>query len=403
MSLVSLRTLVLATIGSTFAVAAGAQEQSAFRECASRDSKQHTNHIINSSSDDEDRKWRVSWSTEGCSVDMSSRGLVQFTRGLDGIESISRGGYFEITERIGREKRNFEAERGANGDLEIFYSVNGERRPYDAEAKKWLSTLILELERNSGFAAKTRVPHILRTEGVNGVLAEVSRMNSDHVQRLYLSILKDSTRLSDGDVRKVFQLAGKELQSDYELATLLISMGKANYVKPATSSEYAQAALTLQSDYERRRTYSALLKVPGLEPSVIRTVLEGASTMRSDYELASLLLQLGPAGLATSEMRTAFFKAASSIGSDYEQRRAYGALIKAPELSKELLDALLKSAPNIGSDYECASLLVEIAKRHRLDSDLREAYIRAADSIQSDHEHRRALSALVKQTGRSSL
>ena len=64
---------------------------------------------------------------------------------------------------------------------------------------------------------------------------------------------------------------------------------------------------------------------------------------------------------------------------------------------------LLKSAPNIGSDYECASLLVEIAKRHTLDSDLRELYIRAADSIQSDYEHRRALSALVKQTGRSSL
>ena len=395
----------LSVLAALLVAAAPIQAQSAFRECASRNSKNHTNQQISNSSHDDDRKWRVSWSTDECSVDMSSQGNVQFTRDLDGIESIGRGGFFEITERIGREKRKYEAERGANGELEITYTVNGDRRPFDAEGKKWLSTLILELERNSGFAAYARVPQILRQSGVDGVLEEVSRMNSDYVQRLYLGILKDSTKLSDGDVRKVFQLAGKEIGSDYELASLLIGMGKANYVKPSTSAEYATAALTLQSDYERRRTYSALLKVPGLNSSVIRTVLEGASTMSSDYELASLLLELGPAGLATPEMRTSFFKAATSIESDYEQRRAFGALVKAPELSKELLADLLKSAPNIGSDYECASLLVEIAKNHALDSDLREAYIRAADSIQSDYEHRRALSALVRQTGagRSSL
>jgi hypothetical protein len=402
MALVSLRSLLLAVLAAAVTPAAQAQ-QSAFRDCASRESKNNSSHTILSGSDHDEKKWRVSWSTDGCSVDMTSRGEIEFTRDLDGIQSISRGGFFEITERIGREKRKYEAERGSDGELEVIYTVNGERRPFDAEGKRWLGTLILELERNSGFAAKSRVPQILRRDGVDGVLAEVTRMSSDYVQRLYLNVLKDSTNLSDGDVRKVFSLAGKEIDSDYELASLLIAMGKDNYVKPATSAEYATAALTLQSDYERRRTYSALLKVPGLSPSVIRTVLEGASTMSSDYELASLLLELGPAGLETSEMRTAFFKAASSIDSDYEQRRAYGALIKAPELSKELLAALLKSAPNIGSDYECASLLVEIARRHALDSDLREAYIRAADSIGSDYEHRRALSALVKQTGRSSL
>jgi len=334
---------------------------------------------------------------------MVARGDVKFSPDLSAVESIGRDGYFEITERIGREKRKYEAERGADGALQVQYSVNGERSMFDAEARKWLSTLIVELERNSGFAAKTRVGAILRKDGVDGVLNEVGNMTSDHVQRLYLTVLMDSATLSAGDARKVLQTAGKVLESDYELASLLIAMGKGNHVTPSTSAEYAQAALTIQSDYERRRAFSALLKVPGLTSPVLRTVLEAASTMKSDYELASLLLELGPAGLTSADMRTAFFTAASHIKSDYEQRRAYGALVKSAELSKELLSALLKSAPDIASDYELASLLVDIAKRHRLDSDLREAYIRAADSIQSDHEHRRALSALVKQTGRSSL
>lgn len=395
------RLSVLAAL-AVVSVPASAQ-QSAFSECASRNSKNHTNQHIQTSNHDSDRKWRVSWSTNECSVDMTSQGAVEFTRNLDGIESIGRGGYFEITERIGREKRKYEAERGANGELEVLYTVNGDRRTFDEEARKWLSTLILELERNSGFAARSRVPQLVREGGVDAVLAEVTRMRSDYVQRLYLTVLKDSTSLGDGDVRKVFQLAGKEIESDYELASLLISMGKANYVKPSTSAEYAQAAQSIRSDYERKRTYSALLKVPGLSASVIQTVLEGAKTMNSDYELASVLLQLAPTGLATPEMRTAFFSAASNIKSDYEQRRAYGALVKAPELSKELLSSLLKSSSAIGSDYELASLLVDIAKRHSLDSDLREAYIRAADTIQSDYEHRRALSALVRQTGKSRL
>ena len=393
------RLSILAALAVVTLPASG--QQSAFRECASRNSKNHTNQHIQSSNHDNDKKWRVSWSTDDCSVDMTSQGKVEFTRDLDGIENIGRGGYFEITERIGREKRKYEAERGTDGELQVSYTVNGDRKAFDAEAKKWLSTLILELERNSGFAAHSRVPQLMRKGCVDAVLGEVALMRSDYVQRLYLSILKDSTQLSDGDVRKVFQVAGKEIESDYELASLLISMGKANYVKPSTSAEYATAALSLKSDYERRRAYSALLKVPGLNASVIRTVLEGAGTMSSDYELASLLLELGPNGLATPEMRTAFFTAAGNIESDYEQRRAYGALVKAPELSKELLSSLLKSSVDIQSDYELASLLVEIARRHELDSDLRDAYIRAADSIQSDYEHRRALSALVRQTGKS--
>jgi hypothetical protein len=328
---------------------------------------------------------------------------VKFSPDLTQVLSISRGGYFEITERIDGTKRRYEASPGTGGGLDEEYSVNGSLRPIDAAAKEWISSVILELERHSGFAAEWRVGTILKKDGVDGVLTEVNRLSSDYVQRKYLRVLMDSATLNDNQVRRVLQTGGKNISSDYELASLLIDLGKRGYVKAATSADYAQAATTLQSDYERRRAFSALLKVQGLDRSVIKTVIDAAGEMRSDYELASLLIEVGQSGLQTAEMRTAFFNAASKLGSDYEHRRAFSALVKAPELSKELLAGVLKSAIDISSDYELASLLVEIAGRHELDGELRDAYIKAADSISSDHEHRRALSALVKQTGKSRL
>lgn len=377
-----------------------AAQASRAREC---DSERSSQNIHQSSNDDDQRTWRVSWESDGCSMDMRSKGNVKFSTDLSQVLSISRGGYFEITERIGSNKRHYEATPAAGGGLDEEYSVNGTIRPLDEAGKAWVRSVILELERHSGFAAEWRVGDILRKSGVDGVLNEVATLSSDYVQRRYLNVLMDSTTLNDAQVRRVLQVAGKGLSSDYELASLLISLGKKGYVKPATSADYVTAASTLQSDYERRRSLSALLKVPGLDRGIFKTILDVASDIGSDYELASLLIEMGPNGLSTSEMRTAYFNAASKLGSDYEHRRAFSALVKSPELSKELLSGILKSANDISSDYELASLLVEIAGRHELDGELRDAYIRAADGISSDHEHRRALSALIKQTGKSRL
>ena len=382
-----------------FASPAAAQPSRA-SEC---DTEHSSQNISQHSNDDNDRTWRVSWESAGCSVDMRSKGDVKFATDLSQVLSISRGGYFEITERVDGMKRHYEATPRAGGGLDEEYSVNGSIRPLDAAGKAWVRSVILELERHSGFAAEWRVGEILRKSGVDGVLAEVATLSSDYVQRRYLNVLLDSASLNDGQVRRLLQTAGKGMESDYELASLLISLGKKGYVKPSTSEEYVNAASTLQSDYERRRALSALLKVPGLDRSVFKTILDVASNISSDYELASLLIEMGPNGLSTPELRNAYFKAASSLSSDYEHRRAFSALVKSPELSKELLSAILKSATDISSDYELASLLVEIAGRHELDGELRDAYIRAADGISSDHDHRRALSALIKQTGKSRL
>jgi hypothetical protein len=382
-----------------FASTAAAQPSRA-NEC---DSEHSSQNISQNSSDSESRTWRVSWESNECSVDMRSKGDVKFSTDLTQVLSISRGGYFEITERVAGTKRHYEATPRSGGGLDEEYSVNGSVRPLDEAGKTWVRSVILELERHSGFAAEWRVGEILRKSGVDGVLTEVATLSSDYVQRRYLNVLMDSTTLNDGQVRRVLQIAGKGIDSDYELASLLIDLGKNGYVKPTTSTEYVQAASTLQSDYERRRALSALLKVPGLDRGVYKTILDVAGDISSDYELASLLIEMGPNGLSTPEMRAAYFKAASSLSSDYEHRRAFSALVKSPELSKELLTAILKSATDISSDYELASLLVEIAGRHELDGELRDAYIRAADGISSDSEHRRALSALIKQTGKGRL
>ena len=373
--------------------------QNPLKICARGEGGKET-HSSNIHTDDEksETRWVVSWSRDGCSVDMRARGTIRFKRDLSDVESISRGGYFEITHREDGVTRRYEAS-AEGGDIERHYTVNRREQELDAEGRRWLATVILEFERSTGFVAEWRVSDLLRNGGVDAVLREVRLVRSDYVQKRYLTILLDSARLGDAQVKSVIQVAGEEVGSDYELTTFLMALAKRGYVTEAIAPAFVTATGTIRSDYEKRRALSAVLTLQRLPAAVVVSLLDAAATVKSDYERAELLLATAKVnGLPGGRARDSYLTAASSIRSDYEKRRVLGRLVSDTALTEEQLVALLTTSTSIGSDYELATLLVDVAKRHVIDGRARDAYLRAAETIASDHENRRALSALVRSS-----
>jgi hypothetical protein len=380
---------------ATFANTARAQSSTKGSLCPSTE---HSSMNILSSSDDQRRTWHVSWSTDDCSVDLRARGDFTFAPDLSDIASLSPGGYLEIVERNGDHMHRFEASRTGNGNIDRKWTVDGSTRPFDAEAQRWLGGMLEDIEHHTAFAAPQRVSALLAKGGVNAVLDEIENMEGDYARRVYFSTLLDSARLNEGDVRRVLQQSGKEISSDYELASLLVALGKHRLVTSGVADAYVTAANSLQSDYEHRRALTPLLEISNLQPAVVTAMFKSAQSIKSDYELASFLVDAANRGLVNDNTRDDYFTAAQSIESDYEYHRAMKQLLDGGKLSDTMLSEVLQNATHIHSDYERAGLLVSIAENYSLGPQLRDAYIRAADAISSDYEKQRALAALVRRT-----
>ena len=390
--------LAAAAVFAASAPIAAAQPTTRICEHSGTDAKGSNHVLVN----DHDRSWSVSWSTRDCSIDMRSRGRIAFKRDLSDIESIDRGGYFEVRHREDDVTRRYEVNATRAG-LERQYFVDGRERPVDAEARAWLAAVILELERRSGFAAESRVMDLLRRGGVDAVLDEVERMGESGIQRRYLLIVVDSARVDDGQLRRMLRLASRRIDSDHELASFLIALDKRGYLKRETTSEFVAATATIGSDHDRRRALMAVLGLEKLPENTVIEVLEYAGRIRSDHDRTELLLAVVKRhSIPGRGARQAYLDAAREIDSDHDQRRALARLVEEPLTAAEV-GAVLEVAKRIDSDHDLATLLEQVASVHRIDNGLRDKYLAAVDTISSDHDRRRALSALLRSSRRASM
>ena len=81
--------------------------------------------------------------------------------------------------------------------------------------------------RQTGINARQRVARFLSRGGIDAVLAEITLVEGAHGKRLYFSELLKQVTLDAGSARTVLAQAGREIDSDYELATLLIDVARA--------------------------------------------------------------------------------------------------------------------------------------------------------------------------------
>jgi hypothetical protein len=222
--------------------------------------------------------------------------------------------------------------------------------------------MIVEAVRENGLGAEQRIRHIRRTQGVDGVLREIERIENDGDKRGYYRMLMAS-----------------ELR-DQETARLLRHMGR-----------------HLRSDGEKRAALAAVLDRPSLSAVELAAMLDAAATIGSDGEAASLLARVArEEPLADERAREAFFRAVDGIDSDGEMARVLTAALRRPEARDDVVRAVIGATESIRSDGERARVLVAVPDRSLRSAAVRAAMREALEEMDSDGERQRVERRLAR-------
>ena len=344
-----------------------------------------------------DDQLRITIKKDDCQLRIEAFGEIEFNNAETDVVYLSADGMFEIEEREGRTRQRLEIDTDRDGNLRHRWFVDGDEQSYDSAAREWFADLLPLVFRRAGFQAKERAARILEREGVEGVLQEISYIPSDYVARRYFEVLLTQADLSGQQLREIVQQAGRELDSDYELAELLIGVAESHPVDEAVQIAYVEAAGYIDSDYETRRVLDAVLDRPGLNQDVARAMLQLATEIESDYELAELLIGMMERHPIEQTLTPEFFQAVETLESDYEHRRVLHAALERGAPNQQILDLTLASAMHLDSDYELAELLIQVGDLYPTDRTIPDSYLDAAGSIDSDYERKRVLSVLIER------
>jgi hypothetical protein len=272
-------------------------------------------------------RWERSSSEDGTNVTLAARNA-QFNDDYTDVEHIASGGYFRISEERAGVVQRLEITPEPDGQLKRVYSVGGETRPFDSNARKWLARLLEDSVAGSGFDAEARVLKVLKRRGPSGVLAEIARLKTDYARRVYSSALIEQGNLNGEQLSKLLSQLAPTMGSDYEKATLLIKILKNNLTDREVRTAFFSLADTLSSDYERGRVLAVLLKRDDLATETIMLALKSVARMGSDFEKANVLIRASKTGAANESVRAAIIEAAHALGSDHERGRVLTAVTK---------------------------------------------------------------------------
>lgn len=342
------------------------------------------------------------WSNDGDKLQVNYRGEIEFTDDDVDVKSLSPDGWLRIRRTSKGEPvgHTVEFQADASGNIQRKFWVGSTERPFDPEGRKWLAQVLPRFIRQTGIGAPARVARIYKSKGAPGVLAEISLIEGSWAKRTYFSELLKTPGLDARTVQQALAQAGREIDSDFELASLLISADRFLTLDDATRKAYLEAARTIESDFEMRRVFSSALKKGPMPPAALMALLDGSLSIDSDFEQASLLVDVAKASLDDTN-RGAFFKAVGTIGSDFEQRRVLSAVMKRPDVSPAMVGGVLESARTLESDFENAALLLDVVKNGPIEGALRDPFFRAVASIGSTFERGRVLQAVAKRTDAS--
>jgi hypothetical protein len=333
-----------------------------------------------------------------CRLDIDLEGELTFAADERSIVRVPPGGRLRILERRGGHERELVAKAGPGGAPQIGFDLDGDPHPYDAAAQEWLARLLPDIFRQTGLDAAARVRRIHGRGGFEAVLAETRLIRSDYVQRTYLEELLRLVRPTPEQTSRALEVASQGIESDYDMAELLIAALGVQPGGVATASSFPVACASIESDYDQRRVLVELVSKVA-DPAAVGRALGCARGIDSDYDSAELLISVVARWPKGKELPDQFYTVARNVGSDYDRRRTLEAVTQRRPLPEADLRRVLATADAFRSDYDLAELLVSAAGAGRLGGDLAAAYTRAAAHIGSSYDRQRALAAMEREGG----
>ena len=345
----------------------------------------------------------MTWQQNGDRMEVRFDGEVEFSDDDTDVARLSPGGLLRIKEGgvFGGLFASHTVEFSADDSGRItrrFWSGMSEQ-PFDPEGRAWLAKMLPRFIRQTGFGARARVARIFKARGAAGVLAEISLIEGSWGKKTYFTELLKTQPLDAAAIRQILAQAGREIDSDFELASLLIDNADRLLVDEGTRQAYFEASRTIQSDFEMARVYKSALKRGPVSGPVLSALLDASRNIDSDFEAATLLVEVAKLQPLDDATRAPFFIALSTVGSDFERGRVLKTLSARTDLAPDTTVAMIAAGGAIKSDFEAASFLLELVKQHPIEGTLRAPFFGAVDGIASGFERGRVLQAVARRPG----
>jgi hypothetical protein len=329
----------------------------------------------------------------GRRTELRTSGQVEFNDEGDWVVSVAPGGYLTVSESGRGTDRRVEFRPG-DGGVRVRYFVEGDARPLDAAGRTWAQGLIGRAVRESGLGAERRVARIRARSGVNGVLADMARLESDSGRRAYYRALLGSGTMSNAEFTRVMEDVGRRMRSDTETRLVLVeAVDQAD--GGGRLAALLNAAVGMDSDTETRLVLIRVTERHRLANAASRAAFfRVVGGIQSDVESRLVLISVAEQQVANGEGREAFFRAVGGLDSDVERRLVLTSVLGRQPSESTVVDAL-QSAREMGSDVEKRIVLSQVPSSMLRNRRVTGAYREVVDAMRSDSERRIALSRLV--------
>lgn len=268
--------------------------------------------------------WKHKLTEDGHELEITLRKQVEFSDDFTEIVRVSEGGYFEVRERSGGTVRWFEATPDGQGGVRRRYTLNGERREFDGEARAWLTKVLVAAVRNGLYAQETAA-RLLRERGAGAVLDEAANLTSDYARSIFYAAVFEQRNLDTRTLTRALRLA-QQLTSDYERSKLLVTASKFDLGDDGVRSAFFAAFGRMESDYERDRVLQSAAEEHKGSAEVLLRVVAAARGISSDYYKANVLVKVAGLSAAGGAVRAALLDAAQGISSDYYRQQVLAAV-----------------------------------------------------------------------------
>jgi beta-lactamase regulating signal transducer with metallopeptidase domain len=331
------------------------------------------------------------------SISVKIDGAIEFTDDDHDVKSLSPGGHFRMEEGHWFSGRAYDVKADSAGNLTKTYLVGSSVKPLDSDGRAWLAHLLLQVIRDSGAGAESRVARILRQGGPEAVITEIGLIHSDGSKRIYLEQLFSQAALNTEQMKEAARLI-RGISSDGDKAQVLIDEDGRYFTGELRPSLF-EAVESISSDGDKRRVLSDIVKKDGRSTETFLGAARAAKHISSDGDKAAVLIEMATSYREAGGVDVAYFEAVNSISSDGDHARVLSTLLTAHGDDRDTLARVLRSAQKISSDGDKARVLKEAVARYSDDEPTRNAFIDAANSVSSDGDHQQVLVALIHRQG----
>lgn len=317
------------------------------------------------------------------------------------VESISSGGFLEISKTTFGSKRRIVIESVGRGEVDRRYYEGRRSKPFNPEGQEWLAEILPEIVRSTRIAAESRVNRYYQKGGVDAFIGEVERLKSDYVRVHYFDILVQKDNLSDVELIKILNAAGDEVNSDYYLASLLKKRKEDFFRSERVTQAYFKSMQSISSDYYLATVLKDALKKDNLSADVMQIAVEALDDINSDYYQAVVISSLLKNDELDSRSLSLVLKSTRNINSDYYQSTVLKKALSHKNLSDEAFNTLIDEMSNVSSDYYMATIFGDLLERN-LDASTKVKIIQTISSKMSSDYYMATLLGKVFENGDAS-